>query len=325
MSAVARWQDWSCDVRVALDATDGTPTPADLRVAVGVVRELMDDVAASVSRFHAGSDLLRVNAAAGRMVPVAPLTVTLLQVALDAARRTDGLVDPTVGVDLVRAGYDRDIRALRAAGGGQAPVTPSDPARSVVRGDHRDVHLDPTLRLVGLPYGLQLDLGATAKAWTVDEAARRVAARTGAACLVEIGGDLASAGAPHRSWRVDVAERAGEPAERVDLATGALATSSVTGRRWRRGADWAHHLIDPRTGRPTAGPLRTVTVWAPSALEANVASTAALVGPGEGTTPGASLDRALAGLTAGSAAARAVTWTGEVVRIGDWPTAQVAA
>src|SRR5438552_2985298 len=70
--------------------------------------------AAAASRFEAGADLSRINAAAGRLVPVGPLTVRLVEVALDAARRTVGAVDPTVGAHLHDAGYVDDIDHVRS-------------------------------------------------------------------------------------------------------------------------------------------------------------------------------------------------------------------
>src|SRR5262249_51517873 len=63
----------------------------------------------------------------------------------------------------------------------------------------------------------------------------------------------------------------------VRLAAGALATSSITCRQWRGGGQLLHHIVDPRTGRPTEGPWRTVSVAATNCAEANAASTAAVV------------------------------------------------
>ncbi len=59
--------------------------------------------------------------------------------------------------------------------------------------------------------------------------------------------------------------------------SGGLATSSTAARRWVRGGRVMHHILDPRSGVPVVSPWRTVTVAAPTCLEANVASTAAIV------------------------------------------------
>jgi FAD:protein FMN transferase len=300
--ATTTWTQWSCAVRV---------TVADRRVLTAARQQvvaLMADVAAAVSRFDPLSDLSRVNARAGMITPVSPLCARLVDLALEAARATEGACDPTIGAHLVAAGYDRDFELI-----GSSPTDDGAwPERSA---SWQAVVLDPELELIGVPKGLALDLGATAKAWTADEAARRIQATFGTAALVEIGGDLAAVGSLATPWRVRVAERAGEPGQLVSLSHGGLATSTTTRRRWRRGLETCHHLIDPRTGRPSAGPWRTASVWASNAAEANAASTAALVRG----------DEAARLLTKLGHPARLVGVDGAVVHLGEWPAEQAIA
>lgn len=290
------WRDWSCTVRVVTpdSVADG---------AAAIVRDLMTDVDRAVSRFRPDSELERVNELAPRLLPVGPLALTLVEAAIAAARRTDGAVDPTTGSHLARWGYDADIDVLRERGSLWCPPA-SGPAA-----DWRHVVVDADLGRVGVARGLRLDLGATSKAWTADEAARRVAARYRCPVLVEIGGDLAVAGPAESPWRVRVAEVAQGPGELVGLTHGGLATSSTVVRRWATTAGEMHHVIDPRTGAPTTGPVRSATVWAPSCLEANTFSTAALVW---GTSAPPRLE--LAGV-----AARLVDGSGHVRHVGAWP------
>ena len=78
--------------------------------------------------------------------------------------------------------------------------------------------------------------------------------------LVGLGGDIAVAGqAPPGGWRIRVQDVTGRPEEIpagpsavVAITSGGLATSSTTARRWRRGGDLLHHILDPRTGLPPA-------------------------------------------------------------------------
>lgn len=298
MSVSRTWQDWSCEVRVTLATGDGT----DLVAATRIVEELMGEVSRAASRFREDSDLSRVNAAAGALVPVSSLAISLVDVALDAARRTDGAVDPTVGALLLDAGYVDDIEVVRGAGRAHTR-TPQ------VSADWSAVVIDHELRLVGVPVGVRLDLGATAKAWATDEAARRVHARLGHAVLVGIGGDLAVAGVGESPWHVDVSEVVGGPVHRVDVTYGGLATSSVLSRAWTSDRGAEHHVIDPVTGRPAVGSVRTATVWAPTAVAANTWSTAAIVW-------GAS---AALRLCAAGVDARLVSTDGHVSVLGDWP------
>ncbi|HEY0951322.1 FAD:protein FMN transferase [Nocardioides sp.] len=300
------WRDWSCTVRVVL-AQDRTVAMGPADEAARIVEELMRDVDAAVSRFRADSELERVNDAAPRLVPVSPLARALVEVALDAARRTDGAVDPTVGAHLLALGYDAEFELVRDR--------IAAPARPVARGDWTQVVVDRELGRIGVPRGLRLDLGATAKAWTADEAARRVFERLRVPALVEIGGDLAVAGEATEPWRVRVAETEDGPGELVGITHGGLATSSVTGRRWRTRSGAAHHVVDPATGRPVTGSVRTATVWAASAADANASSTAALVWG----------EAAAARLSLAGVDARLVDRAGAVRRVGSWPEEVPAA
>lgn len=297
--ASARWRDWSCTVTVVV--TD----PGSLAGARQTVADVMAEVETAVSRFRPDSDLERVHRHAGVLVPVKPLTFHLVRVALDAAADTDGAVDPTVGSDLIRLGYDADISLVR-----RRPAAVPSPSGSA-RPSWLRVSLDDRFRRVGVPEGVRLDLGATAKAWTADEAARRVHERFGGAVLVGIGGDLAAIGTPARAWQIDVAESEGEPRVRVSLSGGGLATSSTTGRTWRTTTgERLHHVISPRTGLPVQGTWRTATVWAPTALVANVMSTWALV----------DADAAARRIADRRLAARLLGREGRVTRLGSWPT-----
>jgi thiamine biosynthesis lipoprotein len=307
MSAL-QWRDWSCTVRVVLaDGRPATeaPDPATAARVEMLVRDLMGDVARSASRFRSDSDISKVNAAAGSLLPVRRLTLELVEVALAAARRTDGASDPTIGLPLLATGYDVDIDILRERGA-------SVDGRTYAVADWTRVRVDRMLVRLGVPHGLALDLGATAKAWTADEAAARLARTVGAPVLVALGGDVATSGDDH-AWPVLVSEHEGGPGDVVNLVRAAIATSSTRGRRWSTSDGERHHVIDPSTGAPTDGTVRTASVVASSCVEANTFSTAALVW---GRDARARLE---------PRAARLVDESGLVVTTSGWPEGRVAA
>jgi thiamine biosynthesis lipoprotein len=129
---------------------------------------------------------------------------------------------------------------------------------------------------------VEIDLGATAKALAADRCARRVHTATGASVLVNLGGDIALAGpAPDGGWPIHVTDDhrsdASAEGQTIALAAGGLATSSTTVRRWRVGEVELHHIVDPRSGAPVDEVWRTVSVVARTCVEANTASTAAIV------------------------------------------------
>jgi thiamine biosynthesis lipoprotein len=267
------------------------------------------------SRFREDSELARVNAAGGRRVQVGPLLMEALRVALRAAELTDGDVDPTVGRALELAGYDRDWTLLEPVGAAAAaPPRAAALIRARVCAGWRTVELDPMRRTVRVPPPIKLDLGATAKAWAADRAARAVALATGAGALVCLGGDLATAGpAPAQGWSVRVTDDhrndLSAPGQTIAIRGGGLATSSTTVRRWSHAGRAMHHIIDPHTSAPVTGAWRTVSVAAASCVDANIASTAALVRAHAAPTWLAEL-----GLPA-----RLVDRAGRVRNVGDWP------
>ncbi|MEA2219710.1 MAG: FAD:protein transferase [Solirubrobacteraceae bacterium] len=281
------------------------------------VEAQLAQIDAACSRFRDDSELTAVNAARGRPVRVSSTFLDALEVALRAAAVTDGRVDPTVGAALVVAGYDRDfarvrgsrVRRLRA---GRVP-------------GWRVVWLDRDAGTVRVPPGVTLDLGATAKALAADRAAERALRRSSATgVLVNLGGDIATAGVPPPGgWRVRVADshraEATGPGQAVTIASGGLSTSSTTVRRWRRrGAD-AHHILDPGTGAPAAEHWRTVSVAAASCVDANIASTAAIVlgAPARAWLRDAGLPARL--VTVGGEVAVAGGWPADVEMAGGWP------
>lgn len=281
--------------------------PAALGTAVRLLHAELAAIDLACSRFRDDSELAAVNAAAGTAVPVSPLFAEAVEVALTAAAQTGGDVDPTLGHALVAAGYDATFEALPADGPAVAPRP---------GGRWREVELGPGT--VRVPAGVALDLGATAKALVVDRAAAAIAAATGAGVLVNVGGDLAAAGPllpggwPVRltsdAARADV-RTPGSSGPVVRMHGGGLATSSTAVRTWRRGGERMHHVLDPRTGRPAEPVWRTVTVTAASCVDANTASTAALV---RGRT-------APAWLAALGLPSRLVDATGAVLRVAGWP------
>jgi thiamine biosynthesis lipoprotein len=231
------------------------------------------------SRFRPDSELMRLNeAAGGGPETVSPVFADLLAAALRAARLTGGDVDPTCGRALTGLGYDRDFAQVRAAGDAPPRLTgPVGPVPGWLR-----VHLDHAGRRVRLDKGVQLDLGATAKAWAADRCAELIAAKLDCGCLVSLGGDIAVAGpAPADGWDIrvtdDHAAPPSAPGQTVTISSGGLATSSTTVRAWTLGGRPVHHIIDPATGEPARSCWRTVSVAAGSCVDANTASTAAII------------------------------------------------
>lgn len=298
MTAAHEWSLWSTTARVVVTE------PALLDRAVALTTSLLDEVDVAASRFRGDSELRQLPARlaqGGGRARVSPLLEHLVAVALDAAAWTDGAVDPTLGRALADVGYDRDLIRL--------PEYDDRPIVVRSRPGWDRVHVAGGW--LTAPPGLELDLGATAKAAAADLAARRVTEELGTGVLVSLGGDIATAGpGPEGGWQVTVRDGDDQPAAHVTLPAGsALATSSTLHRTWRRDGRTVHHILDPATALPAAPVWRTVSVAAPRCAEANAATTAVVVKGGAGR-------RWLRehGLTA-----RLVDDAGTVHLVGGWP------
>jgi thiamine biosynthesis lipoprotein len=242
----------------------GGSTPPEL----AAVERLFEELEEMFSRFRPGSELNLVNAASAEFVAVTPTFARILALALDSARRTGGLVDPTLGAAIEAAGYDDDFTEL-ADGSVLGPAVPGSWRQVQVAG-----------RIVLRRPGTKLDLNCVVKGLAVD-AALSLLSGDG---FVSAGGDVAVRGSA-------VVGLPGGGS--LTLSNGGLATSGTTKRRWVSDGELQHHLIDPRTGRPSTSRWSEVSVAAASCLEADVAAKAAFLLGDDG--PGWLDERALPG------------------------------
>jgi len=298
--AAASWRALGMQVRVVV--TDARY----LAEARTILQADCAEIDLACSRFRADSEICSLRG--GRPEQVSTLLAEAIAVALRAARLTEGDVDPTVGAAMSAIGYDRDFERIPRTG-------PASPITVAEVPGWREVRLEG--RMLTMPEGLSLDLGATAKAWAADRSAARIARHLGCGVLVSLGGDIAVAGpAPETGWRIRVQDVTGDPDDQpagpyalVAIRDGGLATSSTKARRWQRGGDVLHHILDPRTGLPAEPVWRTVSVAAGTCADANAASTAAVI---RGR-------RALAWLAGLGLPARLVDATGVIRTVAGWP------
>lgn len=301
--AVYRSSVWSTGLDLVV--TD----PSVIVEAIRLLNETLDRVDRVASRFRSDSEINRLHRAAGAGSPVG-VSADLFEVvgvALRAARLTDGAVDPTVGAAMCRLGYDRDFSVMAADVNSELPEPGPVPG-------WRSVTVDAERSTVAMPAGSVLDLGATTKAWAADRVACLVASRLACGVLVSLGGDIAIGGeAPEEGFAIGIADICGDPAPptTVSIASGGLATSGIGKRNWTLKGHPVHHLLSPATGLPVDTPWRTVSVAAGSCVDANTASTAAMV---MGESAPAWLDDA--GLPS-----RLVARDGGTATVGGWPEA----
>jgi thiamine biosynthesis lipoprotein len=276
--------------------------------AQALLAEELSALDRTCSRFRSDSELRRLEECGrGRPVAVSPLLFEAIDVACRVAALTAGIVDPTIGSALIELGYDRDFDEIgHGAPGGAFEPRPAPGWWQLV--------LEPVARSVSVPDGVHVDLGATAKALAADRAATRLASTLGCGALVNLGGDVAVAGtAPRHGWAVGIASECTTDVTLADqvvsIVDGGLATSGTTARTWVRNGRRVHHIVDPWTGEAAAAVWSLVSVVAPTCVEANAWSTAAVVWGHD----------AVGNLNSRGLPARLVDAAGSVTTCGAWP------
>jgi thiamine biosynthesis lipoprotein len=251
-------------VLVLLRASDAAGT-ATADTAVDLVREYET----RFSRFQTESDLSRLNTSEGEDVTVSHELAVLLARALEYARLTDGIFDPVVLADLVAAGYDRSFEEV-------PPESESRDRSERLAYCWQDVEVDTERDVVHRPVGALIDLGGIAKGAAADAACAALGGHAGA--LVDLGGDIRAYGRPDdsRSWGIGLDDGCVRRAI-VQVEDGAIATSSARKRRWVRDEQSAHHIIDPRWGRPADSGVLECSVLADTAEHADVAAKLGLI------------------------------------------------
>lgn len=274
-NVVHRFRAMNTDATVMIVAPSGRHSEA--REAARGIEAWFETVESTLSRFRPESELVRLNRSAGTPVAVSPMLREVIASALEAARSTGGLFDPTILPSLIAAGYDRSFEQLNRAD------QTADTAVGVTF-TWRDVTFNAGGRVV-LPRGCALDLGGIAKGWTIDQSARRLHSFDN--FLVDAGGDMVvrGDGVGGEGWTVGI-QHPFAPANNLTVLAirdASVATSTTSKRNWMRNGVKQHHIIDPRTGFPTTSGVTAVTVIAQSVARAEIlAKTALLLGPIEG-------------------------------------------
>lgn len=226
-------------------------------------------IEAQFSRYRSDSVVGRINAAAGDAVEVDEETVQLLNFADQCFSLSGGRFDITSGV--LR-------RVWRFDGSDRLPSKADIQALMPLIGWDKASWTPPVLRL---PAGMEIDLGGIGKEYAVDCAMRLVQEVTPAPALVNFGGDLRASGAraDGAAWTVAIesVDEEGRTAGVLELSGGALATSGDARRFLLKDGVRYSHILNPRTGRPVIGAPRSVTVAAPTCIEAGMIATLAML------------------------------------------------
>ena len=219
-----------------------------------------------LSRFRHDSELSQLNRSPDQPVPVSQTLWSVFQASLDANRVTGGMVTPTVLDAVEAAGYARSFDELFSHSGYINLGTEIQPLSLVV--------VDERTRSICLPPGTRLDFGGIAKGWAAHQTVEIL--KEHGPAIMNAGGDIAIRGprSDGSSWLIGVSNPF-EPDRdfaMLHLKDGGVATSGKDRRRWMLGDHLKHHIIDPRSGQPAETDILSVTVIAPTVIEAETAA-----------------------------------------------------
>lgn len=266
----------AAELRFAAMGTDAHVVVVGDAGLLEVARARIDDLEARWSRFRPTSEVSRLNAAAGVPVTVSADTVTLVEHAVAAWRRSAGFVDCTLLGEVIAAGYDRSFGEVPRVRTRSAPTSPGRVPRCLL--GPADIRVSGAV--ITLPTGVGFDPGGIGKGLAADIVSEELMAAGAEGVCVNLGGDLRVRGEPPGpdAWTVALEHpRQRAPIALAGLAAGAVATSTILRRRWLVGGEERHHLIDPRTGAPSASDLALVSVVAGVAWEAETLAKAILL------------------------------------------------
>jgi FAD:protein FMN transferase len=275
-----RFQLFGSHVRLLIGepVRGGLPSPEAMALQLeGFLRSLHR----RLTRFDPESELCALNADPASSSVVSSTLAIAVEAALWAARRSHGLVDPTLVTELERAGYATSrahldsppIEDALAAAPGRRPASPRQDS------SWSSISIDTVRGVVARPPGVRIDTGGSGKGLAADLACERLAGY--ATFAVDAGGDVRMGGErpARRLVRIDHPLREGFAGE-LTLERGAVATSGIRTRLWRTEAGFAHHLLDPSTGEPAWTGVIQATSLGETALEAEtLAKMAFLSGP----------------------------------------------
>ncbi len=220
----------------------------------------------SLSRFQPESELNRLNRSNSRAFKTSRVLWQVLQLSLNTARESEGLITPEVLGSLEALGYDRSFENVWASSN-ELDFTPGAISSRLV-----EIRLDKSTRSVVLPAGMRLDLGGVAKGWAACQAMLRL--KKFGPALVNAGGDIAISGAltDGKAWPVGIRDPFDPKRDMLtlNLSDRSVATSGRDYHKWFASGIWQHHIIDPRSGAPARTDVMTATVIASGVMRAEM-------------------------------------------------------
>ncbi|CCQ91157.1 exported hypothetical protein [Nitrospina gracilis 3/211] len=246
---------------------------ADAKVAQTAANQAFDEMSRIeklMSTYIADSEISRINEAAGKeALPVSAEVLEIIQSGIAWGEKTKGIFD--ISIHPLVETWDFD-------GGGETVPSPEQLKTATGLVNFRDIRIQGnTVRLAR--EGMAINLGGIAKGYAVDRAITILKGLVPNG-IINAGGDLYAFGqrGPDRPWVIGL-QHPRKPQgvlASFALANQGVATSGDYQRYFMKGEKRYHHILDPATGLPAEGPI-SVTVMAPTVMDADALSTAVFI------------------------------------------------
>jgi thiamine biosynthesis lipoprotein len=255
----------------------------DAETLRSLVQSSLEEVDAAMSTYRTDSAVSRFNASESLDWVAVPASLArLVELALQIGDATGGALDITVSPVVKLWGFGNAVRREQPPTDREIAAAQADTGQR-----HLAVQLEPPALRKARP-GLTLDLDSIAPGYAADLLAERLEAAGQRRYMIDIGGELRVRGhnAQGEPWRIGIErpEALQRSVERViRLEDGAVSTSGDYRDFFESAGVRYSHTLDPRSGRPVAHGLASVTVLRPTAAEADgIATALTVLGPIEG-------------------------------------------
>lgn len=257
-----------CEILVEYSESSRQAYPfSDIESMMWTVYREAKRIEQKFSRYVEGNIVFKINTSRGLTIKLDEETGRLIDFAYQCYELSDGLFDISSGV----------LRNVWMFDGSD-----NVPNQSMI---------DPILERIGLnkinwkpPYitlleGMELDFGGIGKEYAVDRCLQVADSLIKLPILINFGGDLACNGPREnkKPWQVGIESVGGGNPAKVSLPGGALATSGDAKRYLVKNGIRYSHILNPLTGSSVLGAPRSVTIAAPTCIEAGLMSTMAML------------------------------------------------
>lgn len=236
---------------------------------------LMKDIDSKISRTNPDSEIHKVNAQAGiAPVEVSPDTFELVSLAVDYAKQTNGLLDPSIGplVSLWNIGHEG------------AHVPPAEEIAAAQKlTDYRKIELNPETHEIYLQAkDMEIDLGSYGKGYAADAIYDYLAEQGFNSAIIDLGGNIFAMGSKpgNKNWNVgiqDPAQERGNPIGWVSVKDKTVVTAGIYERYFIENGKMYQHILDPRTGYPVDNNISSVTIVTDRSIDADTMDTSLLI------------------------------------------------